>query len=156
MSKVESIQHYLEPVRKTITVNRPCEDAFRIFTAEIAAWWPTVPFSVSQESAKDVILEPRVGGLLYEVSEDGSTFPWGEVLVWDSPHRLVLTWYPGREPDTAQEIEITFSTEANGTRVDLEHRNWQSLGAEAESIRGRYQNGWDEVFGQCYVSACRS
>lgn len=153
MGKVASVQPYLEPVRKSIIVKKPREETFRMFTAEIASWWPTVPHSISQERTRDVILEPRVGGMIFEVSEDGEEFPWGEILAWDDPKRLVMTWYPGRTPDTAQEIEILFSAHPDGTRIDLEHRNWQSLGAQASTMREQYEGGWDLVL-NTFISSC--
>lgn len=155
MARVESITPYLEPVRKSVTVKRTAEDAFRLFTSEIASWWPKEKFSVSQERTRDVVIEPAVGGRVYEVRDDGESFEWGMVLAWEPPRRLVLSWHPGREPEVAQEVEVQFTEVDSGTRVDLEHRNWQQLGADARAVRGRYAGGWEEVLGRCFVEACK-
>jgi uncharacterized protein YndB with AHSA1/START domain len=88
------------------------------------------------------------------VRDDGRTFPWGKVKVWQPPSRLVMSWHPGRGPEVAQEVEIRFEAVENGTRVDLEHRDWARLGTEAELVRERYNGGWSEVLGRCFVDAC--
>ena len=154
MTSVESITPYLEPVRKSVTVKRTAEEAFQIFTARIASWWPTAKYSVGQERTRDVVIEPGTGGRVYETLDDGETFDWGKVLAWEPPARFVMTWHPGRDPDVAQEVEVRFTAVEEGTRVDLEHRNWQGLGSEAAVVRGRYAGGWEEVLGIRYVAAC--
>lgn len=154
MSKVEPIAPFVEPVRKSVTVRQTVENTFRLFTTEIASWWPKAKYSVSQSRTRDVVLEPLLGGRVYEIRDDGHTFDWGKVLVWQPPERLVLSWHPGREPDVAQEVEVRFTPGDGGTRVDLEHREWTRLGADAATVRDRYDGGWDYVLGQCFVEAC--
>ena len=68
------------------------------------------------------------------------------MVAWEPPTRLVLSWYPGRDPESATELEVRFSREADGTtRVDLEHRGWERLGDERETMRTAYDHGWDTV-----------
>jgi len=154
MPKIEPIQPYLEPVRKSATVPIAPGAAFERFTAGIADWWPMDRYSVSQVRTRSVVIEPQAGGAVYEERDDGETFPWGRVLAWEPPRRLLLSWYPGREPDVAQEVEVRFTAVEGGTRVDLEHRNWDRLGEAAAGVRERYDNGWVEVLGRCFVDAC--
>lgn len=156
MGTIETLGPYLEPIRKSVTVQGPPEETFRLFTDGIAGWWPTDRYSVSQVRTRDVVLEPRAGGAVFEVRDDGQTFLWGSVLAWEPPGRLVLSWHPGRDPDAAQEIEVRFTAAADGTRVDLEHRGWARLGAEAATVRERYESGWAVVLGECFVAACAS
>jgi hypothetical protein len=43
------------------------------------------------------------------------------------------------------EVEILFEKIAGGgTRVSLEHRNLELLGAEAEAFAGKVRSGWPE------------
>jgi len=136
------------PVEKSILV--PCDPAraFQAFTAEIAAWWPLKTHSVGQDRAQTVCIEPRVGGRVFETADDGSTCDWGRILAWSPPSGFSMTWHPGRTPGTEQVVELSFISEAGGTRVRLVHRGWEALGEKAQPTRDSYDNGWDAVFVQ--------
>jgi len=143
----------IHPVRKTLTVPLSAERAFRLFTADIASWWPLATHSVGESKAETVIMEGRAGGRFYERAGDGGTAIWGEVRVWDPPRRLVYSWHPGRDAATAQEVELRFTSEGNGARVELEHRGWVVLGDKAAATRESYDKGWNRVFNECYGKA---
>ena len=64
-----------------------------------------------------------------------------------------MTWHPGREADTAQEVEVRFTEASGGTLVELEHRGWASLGAQAAEMREGYVGGWEHVLGECFAPA---
>lgn len=154
MGSVESITPYLEPIRKTVTVPRTPAEAFEIFTARFSTWWPLGTYSIHQKEAATCAIEPRVGGEIYEVSKSGARCAWGSVLAWEPPHRVVLHWHPGRDPATAQEVELRFVAVTSGTRVELEHRGWAKLGAAAAETRESYDGGWETVLGKIFVAAC--
>ena len=143
----------IAPVRRTLGVPLTPEKAFRLFTADIASWWPLASHSVGQGKAETVIMEGRVGGRLYERAGNGGTADWGEVRVWDPPRRLVYSWHPGRQAGTAQEVELRFTGEGNKTRVELEHRGWDALDEKASAMRDNYDTGWNHVLGECYGKA---
>lgn len=151
---VRRIQPYLEPLRKSVTVSRSPAEAFEVFTAGIARWWPLERYSIAGARARSCVIEPRERGDVYEVDEDGVRHPWGRVLAWEPPHRLVMRWHPGREPEAAQEVEVRFVATAGGTRVELEHRGWQALGEAASEVRERYDGGWNQVVGERFARAC--
>ncbi len=143
------------PVRKAVEVARPPAEAFAIFTERIAAWWPLAKgHSVYGADAATCRIEPRIGGAVSEQAKDGRTSLWGTVLAWEPPHRFIMTWHPGREADTAQEVEVRFIATAAGTRVELEHRGWESLGAKATETRARYDGGWAVVLDIHFKKAC--
>ena len=142
-----STQVKIAPVRKSVTVNRPRDDAFRLFTAEIATWWPLPTHSLGEESAETVVFEPREGGRVYERKADGSISYWAEVTTWEPPRGFVLAWRPNPDAPAATELEVTFTPEGDRTRVDLEHRGWERLGEAAELKRTEYETGWDGVLG---------
>jgi uncharacterized protein YndB with AHSA1/START domain len=140
-------QTMFAPVRKTVRVSRPVDEAFRLFTERIATWWPLPTHSVAGERAAAVVLEPREGGRIYERAEDGTIAYWGEVVVFEPPRRLVLAWQPNPDAPAPTEVEVTFAPDADGTRVDLEHRGWERLGDRAELARTEYDTGWDGILG---------
>jgi uncharacterized protein YndB with AHSA1/START domain len=138
----------LEPIRKSVLVPAPPEAAFRRFTHEMGSWWPLARHSVGGERTRTCIFEARAGGHIYERLLDGSTALWGTVSLCDPPHRLAFSWHPGRAPDTAQTVEVRFTGEGSGTRVDLVHGGWERFGAAADAMHANYARGWDFVLGE--------
>ncbi|MEN8376415.1 MAG: SRPBCC domain-containing protein [Gemmatimonadota bacterium] len=139
----------LSPLVKTVRVPLGERETFDLFTSGIGAWWPLATHSVGLDRAVDCAFEPRVGGRLFETLSDGSEKPWGVVTEWRPPRRLTFSWHPGRDAETAQEVEVSFAPEpGGGTLVRLEHRGWDLLGDEAEAMRGNYDGGWDGVLDQ--------
>jgi uncharacterized protein YndB with AHSA1/START domain len=139
-------------LRKSVAVNAPVEEAFRIYTDGIATWWPLATHSVSGDRAETAVFEGRVGGRIFEREPDGTEHLWGTVLEWDPPHGFVHTWHPGRGEETAQRVAMRFVPDGDGTRLELEHRGWENLGADAESTYANYDGGWDFVLGERYVA----
>ncbi len=138
------------PVRKSVTVNASVERAFRVFTEGFDSWWPRT-HHIGKSPMKRGILEGKAGGRCYTQQEDGTDCDWGQVLVWEPPHRLVLAWQItpewGYQPDLAQssEVEVRFTSTPDGqTRVDLEHRHLERHGAGAGTMRTAIdsEGGW--------------
>ncbi len=145
-----------EPVVKRVKVDLVPQEAFRLFTEGIHRWWPLRRHAVDEKRAVSCVFEQRRGGRLYEVYQDGGQADWGTVLLWEPPDRVAFTWHPGRSPDTAQEVEVTFRKAAGGTEVQLTHRGWEKLGPKAGETRAGYDSGWSYVLGECYAGAART
>jgi len=133
------------PLHKTVVVPWSVERAFTRFTAELGSWWPLKTHSVGGPRTVRCVFEGRVGGEIYEELKDGTRCVWGTVMVWEPPGRTVFTWHPDRTPETAQNVEVRFTAEGNGTRLDLVHTGWERLGAEAKKARRAYPLGWTYV-----------
>jgi uncharacterized protein YndB with AHSA1/START domain len=142
-------------IRKSVTVNRPPEAAFRLFTEQIASWWPYWTHSIEKEHVETVVFEAYEGGRFYERSKSGEEHLWGTVLVCEPPRRIVYSWHPGRGEETSQEVEITFTPTGNGTRLELVHSGWEKLGERMEAAVAEYTTGWDKVLGH-YVEAANA
>jgi uncharacterized protein YndB with AHSA1/START domain len=134
-------------VRKAIFVNLPVPEAFMVFTDGIATWWPLPTHSVSGDGATGVVLEGRVGGRLFESASSGAEHDWGVVTAWTPPNMVRFTWHPGRPAETYQEVEVRFTPEGDGTRVELVHTGWERLGDNAADAARDYDRGWDKVLG---------
>lgn len=126
------------PVRTSIHVNAPPERAFDVFTSGIGRWWPKTHTIGSVELDRPVI-EPRSGGRWYQLAVDGSECDIGKVAAWEPPARLLLIWQLTPEfsydPDLVTEVEISFTPEGGGTRVNLEHRDLERMGDKADAMR---------------------
>jgi uncharacterized protein YndB with AHSA1/START domain len=136
-----------EAIRKTVLVDFAPAEAYELFTAKIASWWPVRTHSYGGDKVTDVVLEPQVGGRLYEVTDAGEQ-DWGHVLEWDPPHRFLLDWQIGEACGT--EVEVRFAPEGPGTRVELEHRGFSD-----SDPRERYAGGWDVVLATFVSGATR-
>jgi len=126
------------PVRKSIFVDAPQPLAFDVFTSGIGRWWPK-SHTIGNAELDRPVIEPKAGGRWYQLGLDGSECEVGKVDVWDPPARLVLIWQLTAQftfdPDLVTEVEVRFTPEASGTRVDLEHRHLERLGETAEQLR---------------------
>jgi uncharacterized protein YndB with AHSA1/START domain len=140
----------LAPVHRSIVVATPAAHAFRVFTEQPATWWP-LDHHLLDGDVETVVMEPRVDGRWYERLTDGRECDWGRVLVWEPPHRVVVTWQitpqftAEPDPERASEVEVTFTPEsAARTRVDLEHRHFERHGLGFADLRRAVDSpgGW--------------
>ncbi|MDQ1740171.1 MAG: hypothetical protein QOE53_1823 [Pseudonocardiales bacterium] len=131
----------------TLTFEFACsvEHAFDTWTSRIDSWWPR-DHTVSAEAGLTVVLEREVGGRIFERTSAGAEYDWGEVTVWEPPKRLSYTWHLGTDPAEATEVDIRFRPIGDiVTRVEIEHRGWDRLGAAAADRRRRNQAGWNSL-----------
>jgi uncharacterized protein YndB with AHSA1/START domain len=83
----------------------------------------------------------------YEQGTDGTECDWGQVLTWEPPHRLVITWQINGhwqydpDPEHASEIEVRFSADGpDQTTVELEHRRLERL-VDGQALRDGITGG---------------
>jgi uncharacterized protein YndB with AHSA1/START domain len=132
----------IEPLRMSFEVGCSPERAFELWTARASQWWP-VAHTVSAEPGLNVIFEGRPGGRIYERTPAGEEVEWGEVRVWEPPRRLSYLWHIRADRADATEVDITFANQGDGgTRVEIEHRGWERLGARGPSWRDANAGGW--------------
>jgi uncharacterized protein YndB with AHSA1/START domain len=127
-------------IRKSIRVERSPETSFRVFCEEISEWWPG---GFGGKEAK-LFIERRVGGRFYETRPDGTEYDIGRVTAYQPPAVVAFTW---RAPswDVETEVEVRFTAEESGTRVELEHRGWDQ-DAKTRDASSSYDSGWAFVF----------
>jgi len=148
------------PVRQATLVRSEITHTFEVFVSSIRVWWPVQPFSAGGERVVNVTVEPRLNGRVYETWADGTVVDWGQVLAWEPPHRIAMTW---TSTPVATEVELTF-TELGPvlTRVAVEHRGWDAL-SEAQLSEdcalpggyasGAYATGWARILTQLVAAA---
>ncbi len=137
------------PVRQSTTVRVDVDRTFEAFVRTIGAGWPVEPLSIGKGRVREITVDPHLGGRVYETWDDGTTVVWGEVVVWQPPGRLVMSWAHTPAPT---EVELAFRALGPGlTRVTVEHRGWeqlteQQLGEDCAAPggyrSGAYSTGW--------------
>jgi uncharacterized protein YndB with AHSA1/START domain len=139
-------------VRIETSVAAPIDRAFAVFVEQIGSWWPRTHQIGSGELA-DVVIEPKQGGRWYERAADGTECDWGEVLAWDPPHQVALSWaitpaWQSAPSDQASRIDVRFTSSGpDSTEVVLVHSELDRHGDSWESMRDAVAgpNGWTSI-----------
>lgn len=112
----------IEPLRFSFEVECPARHAFDVWTRAISTWWP-VSHSVSADPGLVVVLEPRVGGRIFERTPAGQEHNWGQITLWEPPREFAYLWHLRQDRADATEVHIQFHAVGPiTTRVDIEHR----------------------------------
>lgn len=145
----------IEPIRLTFEVDCAPDRAFEMWTARISQWWPP-DHTVSGGTGLAVVIEGRPGGRIFERTAAGVEHEWGEVTVWEPPTRLGYLWHLRRDRADATEVEIRFVPGGPATtRVEIEHRGWELLGAGGREWRDRNYGGWSTLLPHFVAAAGR-
>jgi uncharacterized protein YndB with AHSA1/START domain len=150
----------VERIRRSVTVLSEPRRAFDLFTAGMGTWWPVDAYSraVSEFSDDDLQVirlefQALEGGRILEHLSDGRILPWAEVVDWHPPHNVVMAWRPHSAPEPPTEVEVTFTARPGGTRVEVEHRGWESLSdGFREGLYETYARGWITTL-ECFAAA---
>jgi len=98
----------------------------------------TDPDKLMRWMGREVMVEPRPGGVLRLILDDDHTMS-GAFLVVEPPYRLVFSWGWERgatPPPGSSTVEVLLSAETGGTRLRLIHR-----GLSEEEQRAHLE-GW--------------
>jgi uncharacterized protein YndB with AHSA1/START domain len=139
-----SIDPRLAAVHESVHVDCPVEDAFVLFTTRMGEWWPLDSASYGGDRAQDIFLEPRVGGRFFERFTDGDELQVGTVIACEAPRRITFTWETA-DWEGITEVEVTFTPQREGTRVDLSHRGFERLGPLGPDVAAKFRGGWPGV-----------
>jgi uncharacterized protein YndB with AHSA1/START domain len=147
-------------VRRSIVVDAPQDRCFETFV-NMTSWWPLATHTIGEAPARASIVQTRAGGRWYGVDKNGDEHEIGKVLAYEPPHRLLLSWEIScawkHDENVASEIEVRFVPESPArTRIELEHRNLEVYGADAETARDTYEGdgAWTYVLA-AYAKALR-
>jgi Activator of Hsp90 ATPase homolog 1-like protein len=143
----------IEPIRMAFEVGCSVAHAFDTWTAKTSLWWPLV-CTTEGIPGFSVVIEPKVGGRIFERTVSASEIEWGEVTIWDPPKRLGYLWHIMATREQATDVEIVFSPTATGkTKVEITHGGWERLGDPGQTWRERNSDGWGQVL-PAFVEAC--
>ncbi|MBP6704839.1 MAG: SRPBCC domain-containing protein [Vicinamibacteria bacterium] len=115
----------------TVLVEVSPEEAFRVFTEEIDAWW-RVGLRYRIGRGRSVVhLEPKLGGRLFEsytTSAGERVLESGRVTSWTPPTQLTFEWRASNfAPHEKTEVDVAFEPSPSGTLVTVRHRGFAAL-----------------------------
>ncbi|HKJ23723.1 MAG TPA: SRPBCC domain-containing protein [Myxococcota bacterium] len=123
-----------EVVRASTVVAAAPDDAFRLFTDEVDAWWRRGPRFRFRPGADGVMrFEGEAGGRLVEAFDAAGedVYEVGRILAWEPPGRLCFEFRARAfAPGETTRVEIRFEAVAQGTRVVVEHAGFEAFAAD--------------------------
>jgi uncharacterized protein YndB with AHSA1/START domain len=124
-----------------IKILAPQKRVWDALVNEAAQWWPKGFFS--SEKAKKFVIEPRLGGRVFEDNGGGEGFVWYTVVGVDSPNSLQLAGFMGPPfggpLSSLLRLQLT-ELGADQTKLEITDACFGQVGdCDTES-------GWREVF----------
>jgi hypothetical protein len=131
-------------------VKAPLVLTFGIFTSGLSRWWPA-SLVIGKPPRKRVLLEPRLGGRWFEISQDETRTVVARIIVWEPPDRAVFLWQVNSnlqaDKDVKSQVDVRFEMN-EGTLVELTHDfDLMSVDTGAK-LREAFQNLWPPLLGR--------
>lgn len=122
----------------SLRVSAPPQEAFDVFTQEIAAWWrPNGLFQITPRGDGVLRFEQGEGGRLVTDLPNGKSFEIGHITTWAPGEKLAFTWRHGTfAGDQMTHVEVRFEPVGDETRVTVEHRGWDAIPQEHAARHG--------------------
>jgi uncharacterized protein YndB with AHSA1/START domain len=127
-------------IRKAVFLECDPTSAFALFTERASEWWPPGRRHTG-DSQSEIHLLPS--GRFWERASDGREVELGRVRVWEPPHRLVLDFYPGTDPQHPTEVTVAFVAEGDGTRVTIDHGATPASQDLWKQRVARFEQSWE-------------
>ena len=149
----------LEPIVQVVDVPCSQKNAFDIFVHSMHSWWPVDRFSCSayqEQAPKALNVDAKAGGKIIEIGHDDAEHHWGTFKDYD-PHGYFSMYFHMMMPHCESVVELKFTElEAQQTRVELTHTNFEAYGDMAEMNHNGYGTAWGIIVGEAYKAACES
>jgi uncharacterized protein YndB with AHSA1/START domain len=129
-------------IAQEVKINADPGRVFEALTTQVASWWGA-PYLYS-ELAKDLILEPRIGGRFYEVWGDDDGRLWGIVTQIRRNEWLEITGSIGMDGAVQGVMCYELKAQGGGTVLSLTHK---AIGHITTKTRSGYAFGWKDLFG---------
>ena len=113
----------LEPITFEYRLACSPERAFATYSERIGEWWDG-RYTANAETFESVMIEPGVGGRVFEQHRGGDELDWGQVTVWEPGGRLVHTFALAQDPANPSEVAVEFVPDEGGTLVRFAHGGW--------------------------------
>lgn len=144
-------QSYTVGFEVTLRANR--DRVWAGLTAEIGLWWPRHFFT--HPNPAGFVLEPGLGGRVYEDWGEGGGVLWGTVVVWVPGQRM--TWVCEMYPDWSGPGRsfVTFTLEDRGYETVVKVED-SGICINAHQAATSLNNGWHELIGVHFKSYIES
>ena len=120
--------------------------------SKASLWWPH-GHSVSGDPRFTVTIEPCAGGRIYECTPAGVEHDWGEVLLWEPPHRLAYLRHLRFDRSDATESRSRSRPRTGARRSRSSTAAGSAAAGKVTERRDRNKRGWAGLPPH-YIAAC--
>ncbi len=132
-------------IEQNVTIHAAPEDVFKALTQDISLWW-TAPYFHLGEAARRLVLEPKVGGRLFEDIGNNEGLLLATVMAIKSPIELRLMGPMGMGGGPVQGVvQLQLEAKEKSTLLKLSHR---AIGDVNEETKNGYSAGWEQLLGK--------
>jgi len=129
-------------IEQEVTIQGPASKVFDAIIHDLADWWGA-PYLISPQ-AENIVLEPRLGGRLYECWGGDQGALWATVTRIKDYETLELTGPMGMSGAVHCVTTFTLVSLDRATLVRLSQR---AVGEVGESVPQAYTRGWGDLLG---------
>ncbi len=139
-------QASIKPIVNSVEVRCSPAAAFDKWVFRPGTWWPLIDHSTFGAQAAAVVIEPGLGGRIYERNHEGDERDWGRITGWDPPTTLRFTWHIYGGPHEATDVAVSFDRIVDDlTLVTVVHSGWERLAERVVELRSGNQTGWADL-----------
>lgn len=133
----------------------PKERVWQMMVTRTSDWWPK-EFSAGGKNTKRIVLEPRIGGRLYEDWGEGNGLTWYSVQSMDAPNMIEFLGRTSKDfgGPAIQIVELRLEAAGQGTRLTLVDTVFGAI--DAEALKTDLQGGWTNLFGEAFKGFAES
>ncbi len=120
-------------------IGAPKLEVWKALTEQSGSWWPKSLFT--HPKTKDFVIEAKLGGLMYELTENGEGTVWANVIGIDSPNFIQLKGHltPALGGPAISFLNIALRSSGPLTVVKLVD---ELFGEVADSLQQQLQQNW--------------
>ncbi len=141
----------------SVDVNAPAARAFDLFTGQIGRWWP-LECKAGAHGAREIFVEPRASGRIYERNSDGREDLWGTIAACVPGRTIIVDWKLDSSfvpnPKLITDLEIFFADNRKGSsHVTIVHTRLENFGPDLQGSSEAMACRWRQVLDafQCFA-----
>ncbi|MEM9821884.1 MAG: metalloregulator ArsR/SmtB family transcription factor [Bacteroidota bacterium] len=132
-------------IELVFTIKAKPSEVWKAITNEIDQWWNQNFYTTS--ATKAFVLEPKLGGLMYEDTGNNEGVVWATVLSIHAPHHLLLkgNLSPDLGGPAISFLKLTLESSQKSTLLRISDT---LLGSFSEELIKKLEDNWTQLFGQ--------
>lgn len=130
-------------IRLEFTYSVPVARVWKALTQELSSWWGP-PYLLLDAHVTDLVLEPKLGGLMYERWGEHDGGIWGQITAIRTEHWLELRGQMGLSGPAVAIVCYELEPTDAGTLLKFSH---VATGQVDEKSGEAFTKGWQDLLG---------